>query len=519
MKTNSFINLSHLLVTTIILLLPIDAFAQIYSHIKDLNDHSFERISEAQEYNGRLFLSMSSKYDNETGFAGILSEIDANGDEVWSVRTPDFNVLWKSNLIFSGDSVIQVGFERINRSAVYFNIYSLDGDQIDFIEMSSEEFNADEILPIGVIPKLIDGKVIIYGQLVHGVVADEEIFACISKISLEFGKVDTSFEYGIGIGGSISDACIGIDQNLHFIHRAIEYVSPNSSFREKRLYVYTFANDLENFTEWESDAIDDSMSERMAIDVFSNGDFLIPGGSEQWGDKELWRVDATSGEIMWKHEFADNINWKTVNILDVDVTANDNVLVTGYFPDRIDIVDENVVTIPYLGLFSGDGEILWERFFEYEPGLDQKLDAFFMYTQELADGSISCGGAASLYYLNNDNEMRRDFDSWLVKVDENGCIMDDCNYVTVGTFDELQLTKDLDNIILFPNPTKGLISLDYNREFNFEKINIYDLQGHTLFSVSFEGNSIDVSELSTGMYLLEIIDNKGNSIVKKIVKQ
>ncbi|MDR1757818.1 MAG: T9SS type A sorting domain-containing protein [Bacteroidales bacterium] len=70
---------------------------------------------------------------------------------------------------------------------------------------------------------------------------------------------------------------------------------------------------------------------------------------------------------------------------------------------------------------------------------------------------------------------------------------------------------------LYPNPTKNQLSIE-NGEWKIENVQILDLTGRIITNSQLSTvNSIDVSHLTTGMYLLRVQTNEG-TITKKFVK-
>lgn len=78
----------------------------------------------------------------------------------------------------------------------------------------------------------------------------------------------------------------------------------------------------------------------------------------------------------------------------------------------------------------------------------------------------------------------------------------------------------LDQINLYPNPSNGLFTISKNNLTPITKIRVFDTNAKLLKVITSEfnndNNSIDLSELSSGMYFLEI-SNETNQTVKKII--
>ena len=81
--------------------------------------------------------------------------------------------------------------------------------------------------------------------------------------------------------------------------------------------------------------------------------------------------------------------------------------------------------------------------------------------------------------------------------------------VDVLSVDELES----DIISVYPNPAKDVIYVDANKTFD---ATIYNYQGQTVMRVYENNGKIDVSELSSGMYFVEIKTND-NVVVKKVL--
>jgi hypothetical protein len=83
----------------------------------------------------------------------------------------------------------------------------------------------------------------------------------------------------------------------------------------------------------------------------------------------------------------------------------------------------------------------------------------------------------------------------------------------------LSLESTLENdLILYPNPTKGLLNLNANYGFENAIFSVFDITGKRVLNDRFNSNTIDVSELSSGNYILRVINN-GVIKTQKFIKQ
>lgn len=89
-----------------------------------------------------------------------------------------------------------------------------------------------------------------------------------------------------------------------------------------------------------------------------------------------------------------------------------------------------------------------------------------------------------------------------------------------GTFSELSVSEfDLQNIALYPNPVNDNLVVAINDDATVE---IYTILGKRMMTAQVSGqanNQLDVSALQSGMYLVKISTDNGQSITKKLIKK
>ena len=111
-----------------------------------------------------------------------------------------------------------------------------------------------------------------------------------------------------------------------------------------------------------------------------------------------------------------------------------------------------------------------------------------------------------------------------------------CDFAVKGKFDsELYITSSLGEQIvpiiwnctigleennaikveLYPNPVNDVLMVKGD---NIVKVAIFSALGQEIISVE-NRNEIDVTSLNNGLYFVRLVDNKGNTLTKKIVKQ
>ncbi len=142
--------------------------------------------------------------------------------------------------------------------------------------------------------------------------------------------------------------------------------------------------------------------------------------------------------------------------------------------------------------FSSTGIIQWQKCF---GGTADDGGGIF----QLADGTYMVGGAT--YSNNGDisgNHGATTSDGFLIKLTADNLASENFADRTIATY---------------PNPTKDFLHIDLENELSGK---ITDLTGKTLMNIN--SKDIDVSSLSAGIYILDIL-SEGKRYTKKIIKE
>jgi hypothetical protein len=104
----------------------------------------------------------------------------------------------------------------------------------------------------------------------------------------------------------------------------------------------------------------------------------------------------------------------------------------------------------------------------------------------------------------------------VVETSNQGCVGTEKTFnatITPGLgINESNLSNDL---LIYPNPTNDFINILLPNH-NIKQVLIYDLMGSEILQTN--KTNINISELAYGIYFVKVIDNNGNSCVKKIIK-
>ncbi len=88
-------------------------------------------------------------------------------------------------------------------------------------------------------------------------------------------------------------------------------------------------------------------------------------------------------------------------------------------------------------------------------------------------------------------------------------------YGFISGIEDLEIPKT-DNVNIFPNPTSGIINIIGLAE--PAEVRVYSIQGQLMKKFSQIENTIDVSDLKSGIYILQL-SSKGGNLVRRIVKE
>ena len=93
------------------------------------------------------------------------------------------------------------------------------------------------------------------------------------------------------------------------------------------------------------------------------------------------------------------------------------------------------------------------------------------------------------------------------------------NEVVLTVVDPLSVNEfENKTISIYPNPTHDELHIS-NQQNTITRIELWSLSGQLILDDDFNGETISLSKLSEGIYLLKLYNDNGNFITKKIIKQ
>jgi len=168
---------------------------------------------------------------------------------------------------------------------------------------------------------------------------------------------------------------------------------------------------------------------------------------------------------------------------------------------------------------------------QYEPSYNGFSSYAFSQPKSLAAGDYYIGitqpanfGSDSIYYgldVNTNTNLQKlsyNVDGTWYSSNTVGSVM--MRPIVGQEFVPTAVTQIIKNssvqVELFPNPTSDLLYVE-SKEI-FKECRIYSIQGSLQGTDLIKNNTLDISHLQPGNYILVLIDSKGNSISKKIYK-
>lgn len=89
----------------------------------------------------------------------------------------------------------------------------------------------------------------------------------------------------------------------------------------------------------------------------------------------------------------------------------------------------------------------------------------------------------------------------------------------LNKYASIPITSDLqkeNSIVVYPNPVKSTLYLNYKASVSIKKIELYDILGKKINELFSDYRTINMSQYIKGVYLLKIETSKQGTITKKL---
>lgn len=212
-----------------------------------------------------------------------------------------------------------------------------------------------------------------------------------------------------------------------------------------------------------------------AIAVQDDGKIIVGGGFGFFnGDNTKKKLVRLNQDGSIDNTFIPQLPTYQQSIDDINILSDNKILVTGYITDFILKLNE-------------DGS--QDTSFDVGTGFNNVTRSSY----EQTDGQILVGGAFTQYQGFSTTAVARILGNSVLSTEE----------------------FNTNSFSIYPNPANEIINLDIDKSFNY---NIYNLIGKLLVKGKSNQKSINVSNLSKGIYLLEIETFENKIYIQKFIK-
>jgi len=227
----------------------------------------------------------------------------------------------------------------------------------------------------------------------------------------------------------------------------------------------------------------------------------------------------------WKYYEIINMDSLYTSRLQINKIIQDENNNGTYFIGIFHFVDESNLDnqsdhVGYIVKLNAQGESEWKRYYQFYGEIDNEYHEFRDLIKTKDNGFLICGEAND--HSNNSVRVSKPQRSWLIKLDEHGCLVPGC-HLPVNTTTTFQEKNHL-RFKALPNPIQNELNVFVypNPSFKRATLQILDLNGKLLYSYPIQIDnltlSIDSSNFPKGMYILSYLENGHLMQTEKIIK-
>jgi len=235
-----------------------------------------------------------------------------------------------------------------------------------------------------------------------------------------------------------------------------------------------------------------------SIQQTSDGGYIVAGGSNSFVG---WGNHGNKDFLVFKLDSIGNKEWKKYlggssydSARSIKQTSDGGYIVVGESRSNDgDVSGNNGYRDMWIVKLTSWGGINWQK------SLGGSNSEFVISVQQTSDGGYVVAGSSDSYD-GDITSYHGSNDMWIVKLSSTLDI------------DEKQILQD---ISIYPNPTSHQLSVD--TELAINEINVIDITGKTIKTINQNTNTLDVADLTAGIYFIKLITNE-RTITKKFVK-
>ena len=443
------------------------------------------------EYENRLFVSFAQICIGAFECSSVM-EIDKKGEILWQEQLPFLDIAPR-NMVIENDTIYITGNDINTGEQFRMHQMSINGgDSLATYDISSIENPFEEMFQLATV--IFNNQIIVAGDGE----ADGNESALIYVVD-KTGGVDTLIiSETTGLNATVWDMQVDRDGSL------IVYIEIGEAFGDDWRIIKKYNADFEEIWSYTTEK--------------REHDRVIPRGTELQDGRIAFvyrhpdldyissvRVIDQEGNKDWQYDwFASGKT--TTTIFRLRTLSNGDILGSGSYTDYN--LEPGLEDAPFIFRMTPDGELLWQKvFFQLNEETDNSKTGTFWDIQELDDGGFMAVG-----FITNGHR-----DILIVRTDENGCLIEECEDITVLTATgDLTLEDPLLNV--YPNPVNDILYLDFPNDVDLTQIELVNLNGQVVQTFKEDLRQLDLSSLESSIYFLRIVDKEGSVSTKKVIK-
>ena len=465
----------------------------VYSQQSFFKVYDFEHSSNGRQlaiYDDRYFISTSDICDNLFECSSVM-EITNDGEIIWQKKLPFLDI--SRGMTVQNDTISIVGNDINTREKFLLHQMSIEqGERIATYEVFKEDELYTDMFYLRNIR--FSHRNLIAGRGIK----NDSMFALLYLVN-DKGSVDSLIRVDSSdLAARIWDIHVDQDGNL------IAYIEKSEAFGDDWRIIKKYNANFEEIWTYTTE-------KREHDRVFPRGTELQDGRiAFVYRHPDLdyissVRVIDQEGNKDWQYDwFASGKT--TTTIFRLRTLSNGDILGSGSYTDYN--LEPGLEDAPFVFRMTPDGELLWQKvFFQLNEETDNSKTGTFWDIQELDDGGFMAVG-----FITNGHR-----DVLIVRTDENGCLIEKCEDITVLTATgDLTLEDPLLNV--YPNPVNDILYLDFPNDVDLTQIELVNLNGQVVQTFKEDLRQLDLSSLESSIYFLRIIDKEGSVSTKKVIK-
>ena len=284
---------------------------------------------------------------------------------------------------------------------------------------------------------------------------------------------------------------------------------------------YVIKTDSVGNMEWEQvyGAIDTTNAPAYNIITTQDGGYAFVGALGQFkytGTDEVlpWLVKLNGvGDTMWTQSiYGAGPDPFYSRFIDLIESSDESLVVCGQqFIDNPDTINTSGLyrVTGVIAKFSAQGDSIWSQNYMHPENMKSQNSYHVLNSIVQTDD----GGFAAAGYLISAPPDTGTQDTWVVKVDSFGCLVQGCEVVSVP-----KIETSISALKIYPNPARNILNIEITpngnqHEFNFELYDILGKRVHTQKLIPYT-NTISVSGLTSGIYTYKIDEVWGKIVVE-----